>query len=108
MMWQPTMRCSGPTQTSFMSVWVLRVVIAWYIGVKSATYTFTASPYWARASASLAPTVPIGGCVNTTVGIMLYSKRRSVLPPNSRSLKRRPAAIATGVKAARPVTSPIA
>ncbi len=36
-MWQPTILCSGPTQTSFMSVWVLRAVSAWYMGVKSAT-----------------------------------------------------------------------
>jgi len=37
MMWQPTIFSSGPAHTSFMSVCPLRVVIAWYMGVKSAT-----------------------------------------------------------------------
>ena len=79
-----------------MSVCDFREVSAWYMGVKSAMYTFTASPYWARASDSLAPMVAMGGCVNTTVGIISYCRWRSGFPPNTRSLKRRPAAIATG------------
>ena len=43
-----------------MSVWVLRSVKAWYMGVKSATYTLTASPYCARASLSLSAHGPDG------------------------------------------------
>ena len=37
MTWQPTIFSVGPTQTSFMSVRVLRAVSAWYMGVNSAT-----------------------------------------------------------------------
>ena len=32
--WQPTMRCSDPTVTSFISVRGLCGVSAWYIGTK--------------------------------------------------------------------------
>jgi hypothetical protein len=47
-------------------------VTAVYIAVKADLYTFTASsPYCSRACGSVKPTVPIGGWLKTTVGILL-------------------------------------
>lgn len=58
------------------------------------------------ASASVSPTVPMGGWEKTTVAIFSYLRRFSDSPLKRRCERRRPAAIATGVKRNFPQTSP--
>ena len=39
------------------------------MGTKADRYTLTVLPYFVRASASVSPTVPMGGWPKTTVGM---------------------------------------
>ena len=68
---EPTTFSSAPATTSFIAAGTLRVVNAWYIGVKRVWYTFTApTPKRCTASVSVKPTVPIGGWLKMTVGTL--------------------------------------
>lgn len=102
-MWIPRTLSSGSKVTSFIRL--LRLysglsVREYTIGLNTVLYTLILSyPNFFTASASVNPTDPIGGLVNTTEGTVSKSAKRSVLPLKSHSAKTLPARIATGVKA---------
>src|SRR5690606_14992808 len=106
---RPTTRFSSPTQMALNMLCCCTSARACSIGRKVVPWQLTASaPKRSRASASVSPTLPSGGCENTTVGTLSWSTRAPASPPNTRSISLRASAIATGVSARRPVTSPTA
>mmetsp|Transcript_23966 Transcript_23966/g.48729 ORF Transcript_23966/g.48729 Transcript_23966/m.48729 type:complete len:219 (-) Transcript_23966:833-1489(-) len=96
----PTTVSSGPRSTSFSAVLTLAsAALSAYAMLENAACltVIAASPNSARAAGSVSPMVPMGGWLKTTVAMLAYSILALGSPPKSRSARRRPAAMATGV-----------
>mmetsp|Transcript_15793 Transcript_15793/g.63605 ORF Transcript_15793/g.63605 Transcript_15793/m.63605 type:complete len:250 (+) Transcript_15793:400-1149(+) len=96
----PTTVSSGPARTSLspvLTLWSASLKAKSMLPKADCLTATLAAPNFATASGSVRPTVPMGGCEKTTVAMSAYSMRARGSPPKSRSPRRRPAAMATGV-----------